>query len=394
MEFASAVLQYVLIFSTAVWFVGLLIYRQFLKTPTPDRSPQWAPKVSILKIFCGMDEALVENLESFCHIDYPNYEIILSVLDPDDPVVPILKQFAEKHPEKAIRLIVNPCRIGYNLQVCNFHNALQEAAGEVVIFSDSDTRATPDYIRQLIRPLSDPRVGIVSGLPFIANPKGFVGNMKAIAYNITIPGMDIMWRAFTPMAIGPAMAMRRETLEKSGGLKPISNKLTTDQELAKLVHSSGYRTRLVPYRVRIWEAPQTASTHRAQMIRWLIALRSVVPAEYSLFPLGLPVLVAFLFWLTAPLNWVHFTAFGFTLLWRTLVPLWVYGSFYGEPVPKRYSWTFALSDFFLIPLWARGFLVQTIQWRNTEFLLVKGELKTREAPIGGLSDESSPITSL
>ena len=56
------------------------------------------PPVSILKPLKGLEPGLAHNLESFAALDYPDYEIIFTVADPDDPVVPVVRQFLDRHP--------------------------------------------------------------------------------------------------------------------------------------------------------------------------------------------------------------------------------------------------------------------------------------------------------
>src|SRR5262245_18860088 len=64
------------------------------------------PSVSILKPIAGTDEELRENLETFANLDYPDYEILLGIADPDDSAVPIVRAFIASHPGLRARLIL------------------------------------------------------------------------------------------------------------------------------------------------------------------------------------------------------------------------------------------------------------------------------------------------
>src|ERR1700730_6961423 len=55
--------------------------------PTPS-----LPPVSILKPLKGTDPDIYESFRSHCLQDYPQYEIIFGVSDPDDPAVASVEQ--------------------------------------------------------------------------------------------------------------------------------------------------------------------------------------------------------------------------------------------------------------------------------------------------------------
>jgi ceramide glucosyltransferase len=56
------------------------------------------PGISIIKPLMGVDENLLENLETFFVMDYPIYEILFCVQDCTDPVINIVKHLMEKYP--------------------------------------------------------------------------------------------------------------------------------------------------------------------------------------------------------------------------------------------------------------------------------------------------------
>ncbi len=119
----------------------------------------FTPPVSILKPIRGLDPGAYENLESFCRLDYPEYEILFCV-DPDDQAVrSILTRLASDFPERAIRVLYGSGRIAANDKVAKLARLASEATYEHVVISDSDVRVRPDYLRQVVAPLRDPNVG-------------------------------------------------------------------------------------------------------------------------------------------------------------------------------------------------------------------------------------------
>src|ERR1700691_6701342 len=66
------------------------------------------PPVSILKPLKGADPEMYECFRSHCRQDYPEYEIIFGVSDPNDPAVDSVKKLQREFPERAIHLVI--CR--------------------------------------------------------------------------------------------------------------------------------------------------------------------------------------------------------------------------------------------------------------------------------------------
>jgi ceramide glucosyltransferase len=48
------------------------------------RTPDRCPRVTVFKPVAGIDDDLRANLESFARIDYPSFELLIGVADPDD----------------------------------------------------------------------------------------------------------------------------------------------------------------------------------------------------------------------------------------------------------------------------------------------------------------------
>src|SRR5260370_33333745 len=95
-------------------YSGFVYFRRLRKLPPPDRS--FAPPVSILKPVRGLDHHAYENFASFCGLDYPEYEILFAVAEPDAPVIPIIETLRKNNPEQAIRLIVGVEQLGITLK--------------------------------------------------------------------------------------------------------------------------------------------------------------------------------------------------------------------------------------------------------------------------------------
>ena len=383
MALIGSTLLILVVLSFVLTIIQTVNLRVFLKKGRPVPSLRRYPPVSIIKPLKGADARLVENLESFCAIDYPDYELILAVADPPGPVLPLVRQFLDRHGREKVKLVVDPTEIGLNPQINNLNNGYRAAAGEIVVFTDSDTRATPDYIRRLIGPLEDEGTGLTSALAVYRGARGFWSWAKSVTYNTSVPLYNALWCRFWPVTVGAAMAVPRRVLEKIGGLQPIADRLTTDQELGKLVARQGYGIRLVPLLIAMDEDYAPFRFHASQTIRWMVAIKSSSPIGYHFIPFANTAFLGGLFWLLAPANPFHIAVLLGAAVSRTLTPLVLNRPLIEDPRIGRHAWMAVPMDFVFISLWFVGHWRRRITWRGTEYAVRKGKM----VPVEDASDE-------
>jgi len=332
------------------------------------------PPVSIIKPLRGTDSKLAGNLRSFLDIDYPDFELIFAVADPDDPAVPLVRDLMSRSGNRKVKLVIDPSAIGYNPKVSNLHNGVKAATGDILLFSDSDVRATPDLIRRLIGPLEDEAVGIVSGPAVILGTRGFWQQAKSVTYNSTVTLYNALWCRFIPITVGGAAAMRRDVFDRIGGFAPIADLLTDDQELGKLVHRHGYRVELVPYLVTVCEEPMRFLPVIRQNLRWLVAIKSSTPIDYQFILLANMTFLGFLYWLLKPAHPAHIAVFAALGAVRTGASFHLHWKYLKDRGLARYSWAILFIDFVLPVLWLIGQWRRRVTWRGTDYDLRKGKL--------------------
>src|SRR5579859_3725102 len=110
--FSSCVYYLVVLWSTGVFARTRKIGQSIL----PGQNP---PPVSILKPLKGIDPEIYESFRSHCQQDYPKYEIIFGVSDPDDPAIARVEDLRREFPDRPIQLIVCKEILGPNVKVSN-----------------------------------------------------------------------------------------------------------------------------------------------------------------------------------------------------------------------------------------------------------------------------------
>ena len=164
------------------------------------------------------------------------------------------------------RVVVFTKPNGGKASALNF--GIQRARGEIVICLDADTVFEPRTIAELVRPLSDPKVGAVAGNAKVGNRLNLVTRWQALEY---VTSQNVDRRAFdllncitvVPGAVG---AWRRSVVIEAGGFT--HDTLAEDQDLTIELRKRGWRIAYAERAIAWTEAPDTFATLLKQRFRW------------------------------------------------------------------------------------------------------------------------------
>lgn len=219
----------------------------FLARSLPKQDFQ--PGVSVLKPVRGLEKNLEANLRTIAQQNYPAYEVIYCVQDPQDPALPIVKKLqAEFGPEKII-VAVHQIEQGANGKVNNLLGGLKHAKYDILVISDSDTNLRPDYLATMVSPLGDRLVGCVT-TPFkLTQAQTWYEGLELLSINADFMP-SVLFAEVTGASkacLGPSIAIRRSTLTEIGGLESLADYLVEDFELGQRVWTGGLKMVLLPY---------------------------------------------------------------------------------------------------------------------------------------------------
>jgi ceramide glucosyltransferase len=334
------------------------------------------PAVSILKPLKGVDPEIWESFCSHCEQDYPEFQLIFGVSDPADPAIEVVHKLQAKYPNCKIDLMVCERILGTNIKVSNLTQMLPRARHEILLVNDSDIRVPTDYLRNVITPLADDSVGLVTCLyRGIAAPTlGSRLEALGIATDF-MPGV-LSARYLEKglhFGLGSTLAFRRRDLEAIGGFEVLLDYLADDYELGRRIAATGKRIELSPATVTTFLPAYTMREFFRHQLRWSRTIRDARPWGYAglLFTFGLPWALAMLVAAQgAPWAWV---LLALTLLVRLAVGV----------ASEFVLQDFALTSLLLLPLrdllaplvWAAGFMGNRIHWRGDVFDLKDGRLR-------------------
>lgn len=335
------------------------------------------PPVSILKPLKGLEPGLDHNLESFAALDYPDYEIILTVADPDDPVIPVVRRFLDRHPGRRFSCIVGAAHLGANPKVNNLHRAWPQAH-EVVLVSDSNIRAQPGYLREIV-PVLDGRYGIVSSVVGGFGGRGFWGEVEELHLNsFYARWMMLAECSGLGFCMGKSMLYRQTEARRFGGLDAFAHHIAEDYQIGQAFRRIGLRIGLQHRPVLQFIGPRTFKEFWSRHLRWSILQRRNTPAVFWAEPFQFSLVCATLGALAMP--WPGWVTWGATLaLWygADFLLITAMGSM---PSLSRW-WARELTA----PLiWCHALLTDRIDWRGH---------KIRVGP-GGLGEDVKYVQSI
>jgi ceramide glucosyltransferase len=252
------------------------------------------PPVSLLKPLHGTEPGLYENLRSFAEQNYPVVQMVLGVNDANDSALPVAQALIRGLPANDIALVLDPSVRGSNQKVANLENMLTAARHDILVISDSDMRVDRRYLEAVTAPLHDPRTGLVTCLYEGVSTGGFWSELGALHINFGfLPGALLAAAlGIGHGCFGATIALRRETLDRIGGLARLRNELADDHRIGDAVREQGLAVALSRYVVeaRITE-PSFTSLWRHEL-RWARTVRAITPAGFAGSVLTHPVALA------------------------------------------------------------------------------------------------------
>jgi ceramide glucosyltransferase len=368
------------------YLLATLVALRFFKKERARVLLDFTPPVSILKPVRGVDFGCYENFASFCRQDYPDYEILFAVNDDADPAVPVIRKVIADFPERRIRLLVGAEHLGANRKVNKLARLAREAQNEVLVLTDGDVRVGPHFLREVVAPLAEHKIGAVTCFYRGIAENNFGAEIEAVGASSDFFAGVLMaeWMEGITFALGASVSTTKEWLRKMGGFEAIAGTLADDYELGNRIAKAGGEVVLSREAVWTMYPAQTLRSFWDHQVRWARTVRLCRPMSYVglLFTQGLP--WALLAALVAPTKWIAgayplaYLVLRFTMAWT--VGIWGVG----DEVLRRKIWLVPLRDVIHFAVWLTSFGSNHIRWGNVEYAIRQGQM----VPIAG--GESSP----
>src|SRR5689334_5557424 len=359
--------------------------RSFQRTGSRP-TPAVTRPVTILKPLRGVDPQMYESFRSHCVQDYPEYEIIFGVSEPDDPAVAGVQQLIREFPHCKIRLLVCPEVLGNNRKTSNLVQMMAFARYDHILINDSDIFVTPDYLRRVMAPFARPQVGMVT-CPYRGIAADTLGSkLESIGISTDFIAGVLAARQIEGgihFALGSTLAMSRTALEAIGGLRPLVDYLADDFELGYRIAKAGYEVVLADIVVETHLPAYSFRGFFQHQMRWARSTRDSRRMGYIglLLTFGLPWSIFAV--LLAPLSWWSWATLAAAAALRAAVALKVGIGIVHDRAVSRRLWLVPLRDLVAFGVWFASFADHTVHWRGEVFILEKGKIRPAHPPLPG-----------
>jgi ceramide glucosyltransferase len=364
------------------FLASLAAARSFLRERRAPR-PEFAPGVSILKSLKGLDPGMMDAFRSHCRQNYAGeFELLFGVSSLDDPAAAAVTALNAEFPELSIRLVECPERLGTNGKVSTLVQLARHARYDFWLINDSDITVGPHYLERVVCCFAAQGAGLVPVGLVTALYRGRAHGTLASRFEALgiatdfIPGVLLskLIERGLHYGLGSTLAVRREALEKAGGLLALVDQLADDYEMGARVANAGYRVALS---AEVVETSVPAYSWRGfvdHQLRWQRTVRDARPAGYVglIFTHGLA--WALLNVLASGLSPLSLWLLGLSFFLRLAQAMSVGAEVLGDHEVLPNLWLLPLRDAVAMGLWVAGFAGDTIVWRGERFALKNGRL--------------------
>jgi len=367
--------------SSSIYYIICLwsaaVFLRERKAGEGARLTQSLPPVSILKPLKGTDPDIYASFRSHCLQDYPEYEIIFGVSDPDDPAIASVQQLRREFPDRAIRLVLSPDQLGPNVKVSNLEQMLPSARYQHLLVNDSDICVEKDYLRRVIAPLVDERVGMVTCLyRGVADPT-LGSQLESLGISTDFCAAVLVARQLEgglSFGLGSTLAFRRTDLERIGGFRSIVDFLSDDYELGRRITTLGLQVLLADVVVETHLPAYDLRGFLAHQLRWARGVRDSRTGGYIGLASTYGLMWALLTVISSGAVRWSWAVLGAIALLRFTVAIVVGKVVLEDRGLLRNLWLLPIRDLVAVGVWIVSFAGHTVTWRGDRFILKNGRL--------------------
>ncbi len=223
-------------------FVGAYLFRS--DCPNGDSE---LPHAAVILPLRGADPYLCQCLRALLHQDYPYYQVCIIIDGPEDPAWAVVQQALAEGTGSHVEVRVTSLR--YPLATCSLKVSAQiqaiaelEDDIEVIALIDADAQPARNWLRSLVGPLADPRVGAVTSNRWFVPTELTWGALVRRLWNAA--SVTQMYRFHIPW--GGSLAVRARLFREAGLLRHWQRCFCDDSGVGAVLREQGLRLGYAP----------------------------------------------------------------------------------------------------------------------------------------------------
>jgi cellulose synthase/poly-beta-1,6-N-acetylglucosamine synthase-like glycosyltransferase len=244
--FLAAIVIWIGVLSLRGGFSFAAYVRRELARPLPD----FTPFASLIAPCRGLEPGLEENLAALFAQDYPAYEVVIVTDRADDPALGLVTEMIKAQASSAgvsARAVIAGAALDCGQKVHNLRVAVAEVdpRSEVLVFVDTDARPQPGWLRSLLAPLANERVGAATGYRWFVPLQGGVASQLRSVWNASIASA-LGERADKNFCWGGSTAIRSETFARLQIAERWRGTVSDDFTLTRILQETKLPIHFVP----------------------------------------------------------------------------------------------------------------------------------------------------
>ena len=240
--FLTLLFIFLTVYVYAGYFIVLLILEKLLPSPEAPAAG-YLPSISLIIAAFNEEDVIRKKLENTRELDYPSDKLqVMVVADgSSDATADIAREFENED----VLVLFSPERKGKSAAI---NRGVQEASGDILVFSDANAYYLPDALQNLVIHYADESVGCVSGRKTVRKSDSQIAESEGLYWRFESSLKKLETKTGSTVAVvGEMNSLRRSLFE------PIPGHIINDDSfLALRILSQAYRVVYEPGAIS-WE---------------------------------------------------------------------------------------------------------------------------------------------
>ncbi|QNI35186.1 glycosyltransferase [Alloacidobacterium dinghuense] len=339
----------------------------------------YQPFVSLLKPLHGNEPNLDAHITSFFEQHYGNFEILFCARHANDAGLQTARKVAARYPSVPVKFLTTGEPSYINAKVSSLEKMAAAATSDIFIISDSDVRVTPNYIREVVAPFVNAKVGAVTCLYRGVADEGVWSELEAAGMSIEMTSGVLVANMMEGMqfTLGPTMAVRRSCVNEMGGFGYLGPYCADDFILGNQVAAHGHEVVLSDHVIDHIVLNLSFAASVKHQVRWMKSTRFSRPKGH--FGTSLTFAVPFGLLAGFAALALHMPRLALAFVVYSVVARVMLAAVVGKTVVEerhllRTSLLYPLRDLLGFFYWAASYASSHILWRGRVYRLAEGGL--------------------